>query len=163
MTQMQNPIPRLYFLYVSNSWVLSHRSVDIPCEISLTSGFLCWSECLLSKKSFHCDEMHSSDMFLEHISQLGLAIYCVFMATLISIKIVHGSLLYLLDTKLLESCTFLLERFDVTDVNLMLVDQTRVRREIFMVWILTDCKAVGTLSITCSDIILCRLNQMTNW
>lgn len=39
------------------------------------------------------------------------------MVTFISIKIVHDSLLDPLDTKLLEGCTFLLERSDVTDMN----------------------------------------------
>lgn len=47
------------------------------------------------------------------------------MVTFISIKIVHDSLLDPLDTKLLEGCTFLLERSDVTDMN-----------SIFLCWVI---------------------------
>lgn len=55
-------------------------------------------------------------MFLEHINRPGMAIF-FFFVTFISIKIVHDSLLYPLDTKLLEGCTFVLERSDVTTMN----------------------------------------------
>lgn len=60
----------------------------------------------------------------------NLAWLFFFMVTFISIKIVHDSLLYPLDIKLLEGCIFLLERSDVTDIEFclsLLVDQTTVR------------------------------------